>query len=207
MGSKNNARSLSAEMKAVANSVLEQFKINLANKIYYQKKADDCNLLQEELAELYKKITYSSIHDLNITISDDFIKEHHREILQEDTNVNRFWRDNDFAGWKAYTIAYIELENKFMSLKDFVIMTGETDKLERKALQSAISNAITNNLASNRLIAIKAKTTTGKFYGLPKFIDENENKIKSEYLKKIALYEALPEEYFEVYKPNKVKTV
>lgn len=83
--------------------------------------------------------------------------------------IRRFWKEPEFPGWRRYVLLYIREVDSFLSLRNFLKHTQVTDKEERSALTSAISNALTVNYQTGQLGRITVDGANGMFYGLPYF--------------------------------------
>ncbi len=155
-------------IKEILYSLYGQYIVHKEYLSLYEKGLSQEKENAEMLNDIHKQITgvditlvdYSEIEQFGLTALGKK-KERKRD--------TRFWRDSEFEGWKVYVLDYITNEERFVSLRDLVEMTGEDDKLEKKALQSAISNAITSHVKAGTLLPLSLEGSFGRYYGLPTF--------------------------------------
>lgn len=165
----------SPEIQSLLESLYEQFRICVQSRKEAEDKVKIFTELESRIDKMHETITGQSIYNANW--QEPLIVNSPSSL---DT-PNRFWRAPGFEGWKSFVLKYLNEVNEFTSLGEMIAMTEETDVLERKALRSAISNALTTNLEDGVVVALKTKVVTGRFYGLKSFVDEFDL-VKDEYV-------------------------
>lgn len=166
---------LSPVLQAIYGQLKEIHEIRAKAK----KALKDCDILEEKLNKAHFELTGKDLKNFAFAqvttgeIQNKFTYHETFITLSDSPFTNkRFWRRSGFEGWKVFTLNYIAREKRLVSLSDFVEMTGEQDKLERKALQSAISNALSTNYSRGEVIKGTVKGFSGKYYGLPEFLND-----------------------------------
>jgi hypothetical protein len=84
---------------------------------------------------------------------------------------NRYWREKNFEGWRIQIIKIITEQDRLMTLNDLIDTTGEENQVERKRLESAMSNALSTGVKSGIFMYTNVTILRGRLYGLPKFFD------------------------------------
>jgi hypothetical protein len=127
------------------------------------------------------------------------------DIQSRDLNieVNRFWRQDGFPGWKIYLRDLMESENRFISIYDVVTEIGLTDTEEKNRIQSAVNNALSISLRDAKIAAVMFEEPKRRYYGLHSFfhdewpkneyIDDLQNRLEIDSLKIVdVIYKTTP---------------
>lgn len=128
-------------LKPVLDAIYDQYKEIVINKKKLEDRIAEYIELEAKLDKIHTDITGKSLKDFKyaFVLSEKDRNKNHLDDLgslqyRVDNRGYRFWRSPNFDGWKVFVRKYILAENKLLSLSDLIEMTGETDKLERKAL-------------------------------------------------------------------------